>query len=303
VLAHSHDQAAAELRRFDEALARFETIAEPAEFALRRLAVEPLRARVLTATGQAGQARLRLREALREAEAAGHDDLRFALLLEQARLASRLTVEALEAEDPTRAGWTEPPLALDHPALREPPSFDDLAALDGLAERIDAGPVARAEMTLIRARLVLAVDPLVEDHRQLAGQLEAAGEALTTHQPQGYAELRLELALSRAQLHFANNEFDAASRAAHQVWTLGETAPDQYRPRVQTALTIAGVSAALLGDCDRIRPIVEALWQLSERSQSARVEAAWKIDGEFDWPTVRRACPYTGRDLYRVLSG
>ncbi|MFO7561297.1 MAG: serine/threonine-protein kinase [Enhygromyxa sp.] len=309
VLAGAHERAADELRRFDAALAELEAAADPAEFALRRLAVEPLRARVLTATGEAAQARLRLRRALREAEAAGHDGLRFALLLEQTRLAARLS-DSSRVEGARTLDWGEADLDLDHPVLRESPSFDDLAALDGLAERIEAGPVARAELSLIRARLTTNAGPWPGAvHRQLVAELEAAGEILSNHLPQGYAELRLELALRRAQLHFAAGELDPALRAAEQAWAIGAKSREQFGPRTKAALSLAGISAALLGDCDRVRPIVEALWQLSERAGDPLGDPLGDTHAnpsapaltEVDWTLVRRACPYPGGDLDALL--
>jgi hypothetical protein len=297
VLAGAHERAAAELQRFDAALAELEAAVEPTELALHRLAVEPLRARVLTATNQTELARARLRDAIREAEARGHDGLRFALLLEQSRLAASLLAETIAGG----AGWTQSPRAT---LSSEPPTLDDLAALDGLAERVDAGPIARAELSLIRAGLSLG-GQAPGDHAQLVAELEAASEALVSAHPQGYAELRLELALRRAQLHFDAGELVAASRAAEQAWLIGESSPERSGPRVWTALTIKGISAALLGDCDRALSTVGDLWRIAEESDvelAVRREALHGMTDAIDWASVSRTCPYEGTDLRALLA-
>jgi serine/threonine protein kinase len=296
VLAGAHERASDELRAFDAELAELAAEAEPSELELRRLAAEPLRARVLAANGQGGLARMRLRTAIREVEARGHDGLRFALLLEQTRITARLTAESGEeaADLGLGFGWAEPPLGVDDPVLGEPPTVDDLAALDGLAERVDAGPVARAELGLLRAGLTGG------NLEQLTAELEAAGEALATHQPDGYAELRLELALRRAQLHFAARQLDEASRAAEQAWAIGKSLRERSGPRMVAALTIAGVSAALLGDCTRVGGTVERLWQLTKDPEvdlGARRDVLRGMSAAVDWVAVGHACANEGDDL------
>jgi hypothetical protein len=282
VLAGAHERASDELRAFDAALIGLAAVADPTELKLHLIAIEPLRARVLAANGEGGLARTRLRAAIREAEARGHDGLRFALLLEQTRM-----------------------VAAEDPVLREPPTMDDLAALDGLAERVDAGPVARAELVLIRAGLPGAG----ADREQLTSALETAGEALATHQPEGYAELRLELALRRAELHFHASGDQArdlaeALRAAEQAWAVGKSSPERSSPRLFAALTIAGASAALLGDCDRVGPLVTALLQLEQRpgvELATHRDSLLEMSDAIDWVSVRRACPEEGANLHTLF--
>jgi tetratricopeptide (TPR) repeat protein len=273
VLTGSHDRAAEALASFDAMLERLGRTHEQTQLALHRLRVEPLRARVLVASGDARLARERLRLAVREAEVRGHDNLRFALLLEQTRLAADL------------------------------PSLDDLAMLEGLAERVEAGPVARAELALLQARASSSSDP-----RQLGAVLERAGAELTTpRQPQRYAELRFDLALRRAELYFEAGELDEASDAAQQAWSISQTSFDasgsrtdpRWTPRLIAALRIAGISTALRGDCDRLGPIVEALGEL-ERS-GVELTVAPTDGHEVDWPAVRRTCQYYGTDLQVLL--
>jgi len=303
VLAGAYDSAVAELARFEVMLAGHLAghgdQAVAAELSLRKLAVEPWRARVLAASGDSALARVRLRAAIREAESRGHDGLRFALLLEQRRLGSR-TFGAGPG-----SGLAGP--GSDFEAGDGLNDLDDLAVLDGLAERVDPGPVARAELTLAR----------VASHcgsgacgGALLIELEAASEALDSpHQPQRYVELRFELALRRAQLHFERGGFEPALLAAEEASTIGWQLRQGSSPRLVPALTIAGISAAMLGECERVRPSVEALWTISERSSSERssVEIAALSQAQrwtsqvTDWSLVRHACPYVGGDLHVLL--
>lgn len=300
VLAGAHERAADELRHFDATLDTLAPDSDPVELALRRLGVERLRARVLLGTGYAGLARKRLRAAIREAESYGDDGLRFALLLEQTRLTARLAAAGDERE---AFGWVEPPLPSNDPALRELPTLDDLAALDGLAERVEAGPVARAELALIRAGLAIAGGQGA-DHRQLTAELAAVGEVLTSQHPDSYAELRLELALRRAQLHFAARELDSAVRAAEQARAIGKSSHEPAGLRVWAALALGGISSALLGDCERVGPILEDMWQLAEDSNldvAARQQELRGLTESVDWEAVRQSCSDVGGDLNALV--
>jgi hypothetical protein len=75
---------------------------------------------------------------------------------------------------------------------------------------------------------------------------------------------------------------------------------------VWAALTIAGVSAALLGDCDRVRSKVEDLWRLAEDSDlgiAARQQELHGLTEAVDWASVRRACSQDGANLQTLVMG
>jgi serine/threonine protein kinase len=291
----AYELAAKELRSFDATVATSRS--DPVELDLRRLAIGPLRARVLLATGQAGEARAALREAIRDAELRGDERLRFTLLLEQTRLAARVAAGSYERE---AFGWQDPPLPDDDPALRESPTLDDLAALDGLAQRVEAGPVERAELSLLRAGVVIAAGAGDGDHQELIRELEAAGEELK----HGHGELRAELALRRARLHFAAGQFDQTLGAAAQVEALAVSSDTRSALRVSAALTLAGASAAFLGDCARVDTTVERLW-LTIRASGLEIstvqEQLRSMTEAINWGSVHRAC--SDRDFGLLVTG
>ncbi len=287
VLAGAVDRAGEQLESFDAMLAGLEGSAGASELALRRLAVEPFRARVLASTGDVALARDQLRLGVREAEARGHDGLRFALLLEAARL-------DLVSRDVGPADSS---------------SLDDLAVLDGLAERVEPGPVARAELALVHASVARERDP-----RVLAAELEAAATDLSwPGQAHRYSVLRFELALRRAELHFAAGELAAASHAANQAWQISRDTfdltsargRDRWTPQVIAALRLAGASAALRGDCDGVPPIVEALAKAKHSQLNPTVQlgirGTVRDPTAVNWASVRRACPKFGHDLQRLV--
>ena len=252
---------------------------------------------MLDATGQGDLARARLRVAVREAEASGQDALRFALVLEQLRLGARGSADVDAA----------------------PPTLDDLAALEGLAERVGPGPVARAELTLVRTRVAGAS----EDWRALEVALAAASAELSIRRrPHRYDRLRFDLALQRADLLFAAGELGPASDAADQAWAIARLHPSHegvgddacngddcgartgWSERVVAALQIASISAALRGDCDQARPTLEVLWTTAERAgiePGVRTRGWGPLVWRVDWRAVRRACPYVGADLAALL--
>jgi hypothetical protein len=287
VVAGAFERAAFELARFDEMLAEHEGELRARDVDLRRLSIEPWRARVIAQTDPV-LAHARLRAGLREAERLGADELRFALLLTQLKLS-------------VGGSGSGPGLGLGVERL------DDLAALDGLAglaERVKPGPVARAELALVRADLTSSPARSGLD----VVELDAAFQELELL-GQPHTHLRFELALRRAWLHFEAGDPRAALAAGEQAAEVGQVLYNRTNHRLVPALVIAGLSGAVLGECDHAKAMVAELWAVSEGSDAHDSAADWGGINPSKWTGARlagwsqalRACPYAGADLQTFL--
>jgi predicted Ser/Thr protein kinase len=225
------------------------------------------RIRLLVAGERHAEAAVQLSGALAEADRLGLQRLRFDLLLERVRVAN----------------------ALGEPAL------DELAALSYLADSLELGPRAQAELALVSAAASGEAELAIERIDHALHELQGA--------TRGHSELRFELFLARGQLQLSAGQPTEAIDDARVALALGTRAFVSDRTKLARAYVLLAQASARAGRCELTRDALDDLRATMRFNARPVEELGWVLDiiDSFELP-VTPACERAYRDGWTLAT-